>query len=359
VALSNVGIVTQCEMLTVRDTEGVRSNMSKFINDPRHVVGDYLRGLAVTQTNLCVDEKLRIVYRRHPGRVGKVALLSGGGSGHEPLHSGCVGLGMLDAACIGEVFTSPTPSQIFAAIQRIDTGPGVLLIVKNYTGDLMNFEIAAQRALDAGINVRSVVIDDDVAGVNARGVGRRGLGLTILAEKILGAAAEFGLSLDELQALGERMRAQGRSMGIGMTSCVHPAVGAPTFDIGPNEIEIGIGIHGEAGSRRGVIAPASELADELLTAILPAMHLADGASVIAMVNGMGGTPLMELYVMAGEIERLLKARGHRVDRYLVGSYITSLEMVGCSLTMLTSTPEFTRFWDAPVSTPALSWGERI
>ncbi len=330
--------------------------MSKFINDPRDVVADYLRGLAVAQPDLRVDEERRIVYRREPARTGKVALLSGGGSGHEPLHSGCVGLGMLDAACIGEVFTSPTPGQILTAMKEVDTGAGVLLIVKNYTGDLMNFEIAAQRASEAGIQVNTVVIDDDVAGVNARGVGRRGLGLTVFAEKILGSAAEDGMCLDDLYALGQRMRANGRSMGIGMTSCVHPAVGVPTFDIGADEIEVGIGIHGEAGSRRASVAPAAQLAAELVDAIFPDLNVAPGASMIAMVNGMGGTPLMELYLMAGEIERLLAARGHRVDRYLVGSYITSLEMVGCSLTLLTSTPEFIRHWDAPVSTPALRWG---
>jgi dihydroxyacetone kinase-like protein len=331
--------------------------MSKLINEPSDIVADFLRGLAATQSELRVDEANRVVYRRVPGRPGKVALLSGGGSGHEPLHSGFVGTGMLDAACIGEVFTSPTPGQILTAMKATDSGAGVLLIVKNYGGDLMNFEIAAQRAGELGIEVLSVVIDDDVAGVNARGVGRRGVGLTVLAEKILGAAAEGGTPLAELHALGQRLRDNGRSMGVGMTSCVHPAAGIPTFEIGADEIEVGIGIHGERGWRRANVAPAAELANELLEAILPDLRLPTGSSFIVMVNGMGGTPLIELYLMAGEVERLLRGRGHCVDRYLVGSYITSLEMVGCSLTLLRSTAELLKYWDAPVTTPALRWGE--
>jgi phosphoenolpyruvate---glycerone phosphotransferase subunit DhaK len=263
---------------------------------------------------------------------------------------------MLDAACIGEIFTAPTPNQIFAAVERINSGAGVLMIVKNYAGDLMNFEIAAQRARDVGIAVRSVIVDDDVAGEDLSiGTGGRGLGLTVLAEKILGAAAEMGSSLDELFDLGQRLRASGRSMGIGMTSCVHPAVGKPTFEIGPNEIEVGIGIHGEAGTRRATLTSAAELAGELVDSILLSVPTTSESTFIAMMNGMGGTPLMELYVMAAEVERLLAARGFGVDRYLVGSYITSLEMVGCSLTLLRTTPEFLTYWDAPVDTPALRW----
>jgi phosphoenolpyruvate---glycerone phosphotransferase subunit DhaK len=334
----------------------VPATVKKFINDPATLVADFLRGLAASHADIRVDEVNRVVYRRVPCRSGKVVLLSGGGSGHEPLHSGFVGTGMLDAACVGEVFTSPTPGQILAAMEAINSNAGVLLILKNYSGDLMNFEIAAQRAAEFGIDVRSVVIDDDVAGVNARGVGRRGVGLTVLAEKILGAAAETGMSLVALQALGERVRENGRSMGIGMTSCVHPGVGVPTFDIGSDEIEVGIGIHGEPGRRRGPIAPAAGLAGELVESVLSDIGRHDDGSFIAMVNGMGGTPLMELYVMAGEVERHLAERGQRVDRYLVGSYITSLEMVGCSLTLLRSSPELLAYWDAPVVTPTLRWG---
>lgn len=330
--------------------------MKKFINDPKDVVADFLRGLAAAHPELRVDEAKGIVYRALPAYPGKVALLAGGGSGHEPLHSGFVGVGMLDAACVGQVFTSPTPGQILEAIKSIESGSGVLQILKNYAGDLMNFEIAAQRATDLGIKVRSITIDDDVAGVNSRGVGRRGVGLAVLAEKILGAAAEAGMPLEQLCELGEQLRLRGRSMGVGMTACTHPAVGVPTFELGDHEIEIGIGIHGERGWRRAPAAPAAELAKVLLDPILADFGGSTSDSFIAMVNGMGGTPLIELYVMAGETDRLLRGRGHQVDRYLVGSYISSLEMVGCSITLLRSTPQILEYWDAGVCAPAIRWG---
>lgn len=330
--------------------------MSKLINEPNEVVADFLRGLAATHLDLRIDAVNRLVLRRAGCRQGKVALVSGGGSGHEPLHCGFVGTGMLDAACIGEVFTSPTPNHVLMAIQAVDAGAGVLLIVKNYAGDQMNFEIAADRAGRAGIDVRTITIDDDVAGSSSHLAGRRGIGLTVIAEKILGSAAEEGLTLSELFDLGQALRGRGRSMGIGMSSCVHPATGVPTFEIGADEIEIGIGIHGERGWRRAKAGSAAEIASLLVDSILADLQPPPASSFIVLVNGMGGTPLIELYVVAGEVSCLLGERGHVVVRYLVGSYITSLEMAGCSLTLLQSDAVLLRHWDAPVATPALRWG---
>jgi dihydroxyacetone kinase-like protein len=284
-------------------------------------------------------------------------VISGGGSGHEPLHSGFVGAGMLDAACIGEVFSSPTSGQILTSIQRCAGDAGVLLIVKNYMGDQLNFEIAAERAHAIGIPTRTITIDDDVSPHSSRSNGRRGVGLAVIAEKILGAAAETGLSLTELADVGERLRQGGRSMGIALTSCTHPNATAPTFDLGATEIEIGIGIHGELGCRRAAHASANDLATVLIDSIIADLQPRAGASFIALTNGMGGTPLSELYVMAGAIAGQLDDRGHRVDRMLVGSYITSLEMAGCSLTLLLSDEQTLHYWDEPVTTPALRWGK--
>lgn len=330
--------------------------MSKLLNDPNRAVADLLRGLDAMHAGVTVDHEARVVYRRVPASAGKVALISGGGSGHEPLHSGFVGTGMLDAACIGEVFSSPTPNQIVAAIERCDRGGGTLLIVKNFMGDQLNFEIAAERANAAGYDVRTATIDDDVASGGHRSAGRRGVGLTVIAEKILGSAAESGATIDELVELADGLRRAGRSMGLGLSSCTHPVAGSPTFSIGDDEIEIGIGIHGEPGLRRDVLAPAAVLAETLVNAILSDLAPPDGSSFIALVNGTGGTPLIELYVMAGEVERIVAERGHRVDRYLVGSYITSLEMAGCSVTLLLTDSSINHHWDAPVATVALTWG---
>jgi dihydroxyacetone kinase-like protein len=286
-----------------------------------------------------------------------VGIISGGGSGHEPLHSGFVGLGMLDAACAGEIFTSPVPDQMLAATTVVDGGAGVLHIVKNYTGDIMNFEMAAEMAAaETGVRVESIVVDDDVAVQNSLyTAGRRGVGLTVLLEKIVGAAAEAGADLDAVLALAQRVNANGRSLGVALTSCTVPAAGKPTFELGDNEIELGIGIHGEPGRERRALAPAGEIAEMLVQPILDDLDYR-GSEVIAFVNGMGGTPLIELYIMYSEVASLLEAAGVRVARSLVGNYITSLEMAGCSVTLLKADDEMIRFWDAPVVTPGLRWG---
>jgi dihydroxyacetone kinase-like protein len=288
---------------------------------------------------------------------GKVALVSGGGSGHEPLHGGFVGPGMLDAACPGAIFTSPTPDQMLAAAQATHGGAGVLYVVKNYTGDVMNFEMAADLARAEGMEVESVLTNDDVAVQDSLyTAGRRGVGVTVLLEKICGAAAERGYPLQQVAALGRRVNAQGRSMGMALTSCTVPHVGRPTFALGEDEMEVGIGIHGEPGRTRMALEPAARIAELLVTSVVQDLPFAAGAPVLAFVNGMGGTPLVELYLMYGEVHKLLAARGIHVVRSLVGSYITSLEMAGCSVTLLKLDDEMVRLWDAPVKTAALRWG---
>jgi dihydroxyacetone kinase-like protein len=320
--------------------------MKKLVNDPADVVTESLRGLAAAHPELRVDVD-------H-----KVGLISGGGSGHEPLHGGFVGLGMLDAACAGEVFTSPVPDQMLAATRAVDAGAGVLHIVKNYTGDVMNFEMAAElAAAETGMDVVSVVTDDDVAVQDSLyTAGRRGVGVTVLVEKLAGAAAEAGRPLAEVAAIARRVNANGRSMGMALTSCTVPAVGHPTFDLPETEMELGIGIHGEPGRRRIPLAPAREVAELLVEPVLADLDFTGGDGVLAFVNGMGGTPLIELYVMYNEIARLLDKAGVTVVRSLVGPYITSLDMAGCSVTVLKLDEELLRLWDAPVRTPALRWG---
>ena len=333
--------------------------MKKLINGPADVVADALRGIeAAHGDRVRVDHQHRIVYRRAAPRPGKVGLVSGGGSGHEPMHGGFVGLGMLDAACAGEVFTSPVPDQMVEATKQVDAGAGVLHIVKNYTGDVMNFEMAAEMAgLDSGTEVRSVVTNDDVAVTDSLyTAGRRGVGVTVLLEKIVGAAAEQGRSLAEVADLAGRVNDSGRSMGMALTSCTVPAAGKPTFVLGEDEMEIGIGIHGEPGRSRVPLAPAREVAALLLDPILGDLPYADGDAVIAFVNGMGGTPLLELYVMFAEVAAILERSGITVARSLVGSYMTSLDMAGCSVTLLKADDELVRLWDAPVNTPGLRWG---
>jgi dihydroxyacetone kinase-like protein len=333
--------------------------MKKLINDPADVVADALRGIeAAHGDRLRVDHQHRIVYRRDAPRAGQVGLVSGGGSGHEPMHGGFVGLGMLDAACAGEVFTSPVPDQVVEATRQVDGGAGVLHIVKNYTGDVMNFEMAAEMAgLDSGTEVRSVVTNDDVAVTDSLyTAGRRGVGVTVLLEKIVGAAAEQGRSLAEVADLAGRVNDSGRSMGMALTSCTVPAAGKPTFVLGEDEMEIGIGIHGEPGRSRAPLAPAREVAALLLDPILGDLPYADGDAVIAFVNGMGGTPLLELYAMFAEVAAILDRSGITVARSLVGSYMTSLDMAGCSVTLLKANDELVRLWDAPVNTPGLRWG---
>jgi len=328
--------------------------VKKLINGVDDVVKEALIGVQAAHPELRVDLEHRVVFRGDAPRAGKVGLVSGGGSGHEPLHGGYVGTGMLDAACAGEVFTSPTPEPILAATQGVDGGAGVLHIVKNYTGDVMNFEMAAELA--DGIDVRSVVVDDDVAVQDSLyTAGRRGVGLTVLLEKIVGAAAEEGQDLDAVEALARDVNANGRSYGMALTSCTVPAAGEPTFDLPEDEMELGIGIHGEPGRQRVKLAPAREVAADLVKPVLEDLDFTDGP-VIAMLNGMGATPLLELYLMYGEVAALLEQAGVNVARKLVGNYITSLDMAGCSLTLLRADEEKLRLWDAPVNTPGLRWG---
>ena len=283
--------------------------------------------------------------------------MSGGGSGHEPMHGGFVGPGMLDAACPGEVFTSPTPDQMLEATKAVDGGAGVLHIVKNYTGDVLNFEMAADLAKGEGIDVEAVVTNDDVAVQDSLyTAGRRGVGITVIAEKLCGAAADDGRSLADVADICRRANDQGRSMGMALTPCTTPGAGSPSFELGDDEMEIGIGIHGEPGRFREPLAPASQVVERLATAVVEDLPYESGDQVLAMVNGMGGTPLIELYVVYRELHRFLEARGITIARRLVGNYITSLEMAGCSITLLRLDDELTRLWDAPVNTPALRWG---
>jgi dihydroxyacetone kinase-like protein len=332
--------------------------MKKLINDPADVVPDALRGMAAAHPELRIDHENRIVFRGDAPVQGKVGLVSGGGSGHEPMHGGFVGMGMLDAACAGEVFTSPVPDQMAAATKGVDGGAGVLHIVKNYTGDVMNFEMAAEVvAAESGTEVVSVVTDDDVAVQDSLyTAGRRGVGVTVLVEKLAGAAAEQGRPLAEVADIARTVNAQGRSMGMALTSCTVPAAGKPTFDLPDDEMEIGIGIHGEPGRRRVPLAPAREISEMLLEPILSDLDFTGGDGVIAFVNGMGGTPLIELYVMYAEVVARLEKAGVTVVRSLVGSYMTSLEMAGCSVTLLKVDDDLVRLWDAPVNTPGLRWG---
>lgn len=331
--------------------------MKKLIDATADVVVDALRGMALTHPDdLQVDLENRVVLRGRPKADGKVAIISGGGSGHEPLHGGFVGEGMLDAACAGEVFTSPVPDQITAAISAVDRGAGVLQIVKNYTGDVMNFEMAAELAdAESGTEVRSVVTNDDVAVEDSTfTAGRRGVGGTVLVEKIAGAAAEEGRTLDEVTAIAERVNENARSLGVALTSVTVPANGKPSFELGEDEIEIGIGIHGEPGRRREKIAPAREIAGTMLEPILA--ELPGEGPVLLLVNGMGATPLLELYILAADVHAILEEKGVEVARDLVGNYVTSLDMAGASITLLRLDEELTALWDAPVSTPALRRG---
>jgi dihydroxyacetone kinase-like protein len=332
--------------------------MKKLINDPADVVAEALRGIAAAHPELRVDHDQRVVFRRDAPVSGKVGLVSGGGSGHEPMHAGFVGPGMLDAACAGEVFTSPVPDQVMAATRGVDSGAGVLHIVKNYTGDVMNFEMAAElAAAESDIEVVPVVTDDDVAVKDSLyTAGRRGVGVTVLLEKIAGAAAEEGRPLAEVAGVARRVNGNGRSMGMALTSCTVPTAGRPTFDLPEDEMEIGIGIHGEPGRRRVPLAPAREIAEMLVEPVLADLDFTGGGGVIAFVNGMGGTPLLELYLMYAEVAAVLEKAGIGIARNLVGSYMTSLDMAGCSVTLLKADDELLRLWDAPVRTPALRWG---
>ncbi|HYY78461.1 MAG TPA: dihydroxyacetone kinase subunit DhaK [Actinomycetes bacterium] len=332
--------------------------MKKLINSVDDFVRESLEGMERAHGDLIgVNYDPFVVYRADAPRQGKVGVISGGGSGHEPMHGGFVGMGMLDAACPGEVFTSPTPDQMQWATEKVNGGAGVLHIVKNYSGDVMNFEMAADLGRDAGIQVESVVVDDDVAVRDSLYTqGRRGVGGTVLMEKIAGARAEEGGDLASVAALARDVNTNVRSMGLALTSCTVPAAGQPTFELGDDEVEIGIGIHGEPGRERIKLEPADQLVDRLARPVIEDLGLNQGEQALLFVNSMGGTPLAELYVIYRHVARLLDEGGVRVTRHLVGPYITSLEMQGCSVTILRLDDEKTRLWDAPVHTPGLRWG---
>jgi len=356
--------------------------MKKLINDPENIIPESLQGLELAYVNLIkVHYEPNFIYRADAPVQNKVALVSGGGSGHEPMHGGFVGMGMLDAACPGAVFTSPTPDPIFEAAQMVNSGAGVLFIIKNYSGDLMNFELAADLARSDGLHVQSVIIDDDVAVRDSLYTqGRRGVGTTIIAEKICGAAAEQGYDLQQLLLLGRKVNLSGRSMGMALTSCTVPAVGRPTFNLGENEIEIGIGIHGEPGRERLPLKTADEITELLALSIiedpaytrltsqwdekkhetidieLTSPPFNPGDQVLAFVNSMGGTPDIELAIVYRKLHQVCEKKSLKIVRNLMGRYITSLEMAGCSITLVKMDAEMVHLWDAPVHTPSLRWG---
>jgi dihydroxyacetone kinase-like protein len=332
--------------------------MKKLINKAEDVVREELQGVEKAHADLVkVFFDPYYVIRADAPVQGKVALVSGGGSGHEPMHGGFVGVGMLDAACPGEVFTSPTPDQMEAATKAVNGGAGVIHIVKNYTGDVMNFEMAAELCRSEGVEVESVLVDDDVAVQDSLyTAGRRGVGTTVLMEKIAGAAAEEGRPLKEVADVCREVNANGRSMGMALTSCTVPHVGKPTFDLPEDQMEIGIGIHGEPGRTRMPVKPADEVVEMLMEPILSDIPYKQGDEVLLFVNGMGGTPLVELYIIYRKAYEIAEKHGLKVVRNLIGPYITSLEMAGTSITMLKMDEEFVRLWDAPVKTPGLRWG---
>ncbi|MBV9530674.1 MAG: dihydroxyacetone kinase subunit DhaK [Bradyrhizobium sp.] len=328
--------------------------MKKLINTVADVVNESLAGFCAAHSDIvCLGETAPIVLRRHL-KKGKVALVSGGGSGHEPLHGGFVGLGMLDAACPGQVFTSPTPDLILAAADAADTGGGVLFIVKNYEGDVMNFDMACEISRRT---VATVITDDDVAvETSTYSTGRRGVAGTLIVEKVLGAAAEEGRDLDDLKALGDRVNAATRSIGVALTSCTVPAAGKPTFELGDDEMEVGVGIHGEPGRRRVKLKPANEIAAEMVGLIAADLGGRLRGDAILLINGFGGTPLSELYLMYDAVRKRLEPARCTIARSLVGNFVTSLDMAGCSMTLSMLDDEMKRLWDAPVHTAALRWG---
>lgn len=356
--------------------------MKKLINNPDDVVRESLQGMAAAHSHLIkVHLDPHFIYRTDAPIQNKVALISGGGSGHEPMHGGFVGFGMLDAACPGEVFTSPTPDQMLDAAKMVNGGAGVLNIVKNYSGDVMNFEMAAELAHSEGIQISNILIDDDIAVKDSLYTqGRRGVGTTVLAEKICGAAAEQGYDLKQLANLCRKVNLNGRSMGIALTSCTVPAKGSPTVELAEDEMEAGIGIHGEPGRQRMPLKSADEITEMLAVSIIEDMDytrtvrewdadtsqwievkltdppLRSGDSVLAFVNSMGGTPLSELYIVYRKLAEVCQNHNLQIVRNLIGPYITSLEMQGCSITLLKMDEEMMKLWDAPVQTPALRWG---
>ena len=332
--------------------------MKKLINDPRAVVDESVEGFGLAHADIVtVSTEPKFITRKDAPVAGKVGLVSGGGSGHEPLHGGFVGVGMLDAAVPGAVFTSPTPDQIIPATLAVNSGAGVVHIVKNYTGDVLNFETAAEMAEAEGVQVRTVLVNDDVAVEDSLyTAGRRGVGGTVLVEKIAGAAAERGDDLDGVAAIGDRVNQNVRSMGVALSACTVPHAGVPSFDLDEKEIEIGIGIHGEPGRHRIPMENADGITNRLLEPVLGDLGIASGDKVLLFVNGMGGTPQSELYIVYRRAAQVLADKGASVERSLVGNYITSLEMQGCSITVLRLDDELTGLWDAPVHTAALRWG---
>jgi dihydroxyacetone kinase-like protein len=332
--------------------------MKKLINKPEDVVREELQGIETAHPDLVrIMYEPNVIVRADAPVQGKVGLISGGGSGHEPMHGGFVGMGMLDAACPGEVFTSPTPDQMYEATKAVNGGAGVVHIVKNYTGDVMNFDMAAEMSRAEGIEVESVLVDDDVAVQDSLyTAGRRGVGTTVLMEKIAGAAAEEKRPLADVAAVARKVNEFGRSMGMALTSCTVPAAGKPTFDLPEDEMEIGIGIHGEPGRERMKIKPVTEIVEMMSVTVVEDIPYKSGDKVLAFVNGMGGSPLIELYVVFNEVNKFLKGRGIEITRNLIGNYITSLEMQGFSITLLKLDDELTKLWDAPVKTAGLRWG---
>ena len=328
--------------------------MKKLINSVDTILEQSLAGFSAAHADIVTLGDDAKFVRRANLKKGKVALISGGGSGHEPLHAGFVGYGMLDAACPGQVFTSPTPDQMLAASEAVDTGAGVLFIVKNYEGDVMNFDMAREMS---GGQLDTVITNDDVAVDNSTyTTGRRGVAGTMIVEKIVGAAAEEGLDLAALRTIGNQVNARTRSMGVALTSCTVPAAGKPTFTLADDEMEMGVGIHGEPGRRRVKLKPADAIVQEMVEAILGDLGAGAQGEAILLVNGFGGTPLMELYVMYHAAHRLLEKAGVRIARSLVGNYVTSLEMAGGSVTVTMLDAELKRLWDSPVHTAGLRWG---
>lgn len=328
--------------------------MKKFINSTDTLLEESLLGFAKAHADIVeYNPQPHFIKRKAPTQPGKVALISGGGSGHEPLHTGFVGMGMLDAACPGQIFTSPTPDQMLAAAQAVENGGGVLFIVKNYAGDVMNFEMAAEMLESSN---SSVLVNDDVSLPKTHSTGRRGVAGTLIVEKIVGAAAENGADLTTCKALGDRVVQSTASMGVALTSCTVPALGKPTFDINDKQIEMGVGIHGERGRQTMDLMSAAEIVEHLAGAIDEELKPQKGQTALLHVNGFGGTPLIELHLMYDLAAQYWGKRGVNICRSLVGNYTTSLDMAGCSLTLTLLDEELTRLWDAPVHTAALRWG---
>ncbi len=326
----------------------------KLINKPRDVVRETLEGLALAHPDLLnVQYDPHLVWRKDAPVQGKTVIISGSGSGHEPLNTGYVGPGMLDAACPGGVFTSPTPDQYFAALDKVYGGNGALFVIKNYAGGVLNIKFAMEMAEEAGYEVRSVLVNDDVALENP--AKRRGMGATVLVEKIAGAAAAAGMPLDKVADLADQVTQHARSMGVALSSCTSPNIGFPTFELPLDKIELGVGIHGERGRHRMPLTTADAMTDMILEPIVQDLKLQPNDRVLALISGLGGTPLQELYIVYRHLYHALARNDIRIERRLIGNYVTSLDMAGCAITLLVLTPELVELWDAPVQTPALSW----